>query len=236
MSVKKLVILIFAFNEESTICKVIHHIPSIKNIKNEIIVVNDGSIDKTEKNAKKAGARVINNPRNLGLGYSFKRGLLEGLKKKGEIFAILDADGQYKSRDLKKVVQKLLKGNLNLVVGNRIFGTYEYEEKLFKKCGNYLLSFFISKILLHQKELFDSQSSFRVFDRDLAKFLIKNLRAGYNYAQEMLILAILNNFRVDQIPIKCYERKIGESKLINNVFFHLGKIIWSSIKSILKNC
>ncbi|TXT64045.1 MAG: hypothetical protein BAJALOKI3v1_270027 [Promethearchaeota archaeon] len=48
----------------------------------------------------------------------------------------------------------------------------------------------------------------------------------------MLILAKMNNFRIDQIPIKCYKRKSGDSKLINNVFSHLGKILWSSIISI----
>jgi glycosyltransferase involved in cell wall biosynthesis len=197
MAVKKLVILIFAYNEESTIFNVIQDIPSINSIKNEIIVVNDGSIDKAEKNAKKAGAKVINNPTNLGLGYSFKRGLLEGLKRKGDLIA-----------------------------------HYEYEERILKKLGNYLLSFFISKILLHQNELYDSQSSFRAFDINLGRFLIKNLKSDYNYAQEILILEKMNNFRIDQIPIKCYKRKSGDSKLINNVFSHLGKILWSSIISI----
>ena len=99
MKYGKLVVLIPANNEEKSIFKVIKNIPSIVNLKQEVIVIDDGSTDNTLKQAKAAGATVISNFKNLGLGVTFKKGLIISLKNGADIILILDGDGQYNPKN-----------------------------------------------------------------------------------------------------------------------------------------
>ena len=98
----KLIVTIPAFNEEKTIGKVIEEIPKkIPGIdKIEILVINDGSNDKTEKIAKDLGAIVIHNKENLGLAVSFRKGLEKALDLGADIIVNTDADFQYDQKQI----------------------------------------------------------------------------------------------------------------------------------------
>ncbi|MHA1437644.1 MAG: glycosyltransferase family 2 protein, partial [Promethearchaeota archaeon] len=152
---KKLIIIIPAYNEGKTISKVIHDIPKIEGVIQEIIVIDDGSIDRTYTEAKKAGAKVISNKKNLGLGTSFKIGLKVALKNKADIIVNLDADGQYEPNQIPILVKTLLKKNVDLVIGNRFLNDKYLGNNLLKRWGNKFISIFISKILLKQTEIID---------------------------------------------------------------------------------
>jgi len=234
MLFKKIIIIIPAFNEEKNISKVIKSIPSISNLSQDVIVIDDGSIDNTVKNAKKTGAMVISNKKNLGLGFSFKVGLINSLKFKADIIVILDGDGQYNPKNLQSLIFPLLNNEADLVIGNRFLSETLYEINLIKKIGNKLISVFLSKILLKLEQIFDIQSSYRAFNKKLGTFLVKNLKGKYNYAQEMFILCCLNNFKIKQIPVECYKRTTGKSRLIRNPIIHLFKILWVSFKTFFR--
>ncbi|MHA1641525.1 MAG: glycosyltransferase family 2 protein, partial [Promethearchaeota archaeon] len=170
MSSKKICILIPAFNEERTISEVISKIPKIPNHLTTILVVDDGSQDNTKKIAEKMGAVVISNRKNAGLGYTFKRGLRYAIKMGADIIVILDADGQYDPVEIKRFVKVLYENKGDIIVGNRILSSSVINYGIMRKWMNFLISFFISKILLKNKFIFDTQTSFRVFNKRVAQF------------------------------------------------------------------
>ena len=121
MSSRTLVIIIPAFNEENNIGTVINKIPNISGLNNLVLVIDDGSTDNTANIAKKAGAIVISNEYNLGLGVALRIGLNKALELKGDILAILDGDGQYNPQRLKEFVLPVVNNEADLIVGNRFF-------------------------------------------------------------------------------------------------------------------
>ena len=102
-----------AYFEEKTIASVVERcLPFV----DEVLVVNDGSTDDTSINARNAGARVIENPQNMGVLKTIRRGLREA---KGDIVVTLDADGQHDPTEIPILVQPILDGKADLVMGAR---------------------------------------------------------------------------------------------------------------------
>ena len=119
-------IVIPAFNESLHIERVVH---GVKGLSDVIIVVDDGSSDRTGDISEQAGAVVISNQANMGYDYSVLNGISYCFKEKYDIVVTMDADGQHKAEDVRAVVNKLISGSY-LVVGNRrIF--QRFSEKLF---------------------------------------------------------------------------------------------------------
>ncbi len=231
---KKLIIIIPAYNEEKSILKVLNSTPSLNGFNQEIIVIDDGSTDKTFEEAKKTNAIVISNKVNLGLGRTFKIGLQTALDRGADIIVNIDADGQYDSNHIPILVKILDREKLHLVLGNRFLDDRELGKNFIKRLGNKIISIFISKILLKQKEIYDIQSGFRVIDKKLAKFLINRLSGKYTYTQEMMIITLLNEFKVKQISTRFYKRTTGKSRLIRSSIIYLLKILVITLKTYLK--
>ena len=233
MTIKNLIIFVPAYNEEKSIFNLIKEIPSFPNINQKVIVINDGSTDNTSATAKKAGAIVISNKKNLGLGYSFKIGLVEALKEDADIVVVLDGDGQYNPKHINKLISPILRDEADLVQGNRFLTGEGYESSSIRILGNKIISIFLSRILLRLAEVYDVQSSFRAFNGSLATVLVKEIVGKYNYAQEMFIIASLHGYKIKQIPVQCSKRRYGQSRLIRNPFIHLIKILWVSFRTYL---
>lgn len=231
----KFTIIIPAFNEEGTIEQVINTIPDVPGVVKNILVVDDGSDDNTLSHAQRSGASWLSNETNLGLGGAFKLGLSHAIKENSDIIAILDADGQYESYGITQLIRPILEANYDLVIGNRFIYQGSFESSMIRRLGNIFISTFISKLLLRLDLSYDIQSSYRAFSRKLAIYINNNIKAKYNYAQEMFILASLNNFKIKQIPVKCKKRKSGKSKLIRNPFIHLIRVLWISFKTCIEN-
>jgi len=227
MSKKKLYILIPAYNEEKSITSVINSIPMYSNVQKFVIVIDDGSTDNTILNARNAGATVLANNQNLGLGATFKNGLEHAIKNNADIIVILDGDGQYKATHLSDLILPLINNNADMIIGNRYY--HSYSSSILKEVVNKVISIFVSRILLRSEFLFDIQSSYRGFNRKLALFLLKELKGNYNYSQEMFILAFMNNFKIKQVSVECFNRLSGSSRLIRNPFIHIFKIIKISL-------
>ena len=226
---KKGFIIIPAYNEEENISTLIKKIPSFPEIDLQIIVIDDGSTDDTAFIAKEMGAFVLSNQFNMGLALTFRKGLRYCIDKNADIMIILDADGQYSPNQIPHLITPLINNMTDLSMGNRFLEVNNYHNGVLKKLTNYILSFFISRILLRRRYVYDVQSSFRAFNRDLGDFLLKNLRGSYNYSQEMFMLAYMNKFKIKQVPVKCFNRLNGSSRLIKNPLIHVFKIIKISL-------
>jgi glycosyltransferase involved in cell wall biosynthesis len=145
---KKIFIIIPAYNEEKSIVNVIRLIPSIPGCEIQVVVIDDGSTDNTRLLAQNEAVIVLSNPFNLGLALTFRKGLRFCIDNDADILMLLDSDGQYSPEQIPSLINPLLYGEGDLIMGNRFLKGSEYKEKWIKCLANFLVSFFISRVLL----------------------------------------------------------------------------------------
>ena len=209
----KLVVMIPAYNEEKTIASVIQEIPRDCCEEVKVLVINDGSIDKTVQEAEKAGAdKIISFKKNKGLAPAFRAGLQTALEMGADIIVNTDGDGQYNGNEIRKLIEPILVGRADFVLGSRTNGRIEYMP-IEKKIGNRIATF-ITRIV-SGFPVSDAQSGFRAFTRDCALRL--NVMADYTYVQETLIQASHYGLVIEEVPIE-FRRRDGHSRLISSIW------------------
>jgi len=168
----------------------------------EIIVVDDGSADATGANAAAAGATVVRHPYNKGNGASVKTGIRRAT---GDHVLIIDADGQHKPGDARRLVERL--GDYDLVIGARSGST---QATIGRRLGNALLNWLAS--YLTGREIPDLTSGFRAAKRvELAQFL-HLLPNGFSTPTTTTLAFIKGGYSVDFVPIEA-EQRLGKSKI-----------------------
>ncbi len=226
----KLSIIIPCYNEEKTIKELILNIKkSINslNITNEIILINDNSTDKTndilENELNDSIDKVIHNPKNLGKGYSIKKGVEFA---KGEFILIQDADLEYDPKDYSKLLSPLQNNIADVVFGSRFVGTNEKRVLYFwHSVGNKFLT--ILSNMLSNLNLTDMEVGYKVFKSEIIKS-IKLEENRFGFEPEITAKIAKMNIRIYEVGINYYGRKYDEGK----------KITWrdgfSAIRCIIK--
>ncbi len=221
-----IIISIPAYNEEKTLPNVIRGIKSVMSGETyKILVIDDGSRDKTKDVAEKAGAIVISNPRNLGLAETFKKEMEECIKLKADIIVHTDADGQYPAKYIPELIKKIKKGN-DLVLGSR-FQKGKYSGSFMKKLGNIAFAKVFSGMF--QRKITDTTTGFRAFTKEVARLPITN---DFTYTQEQLIRAGRAKMKVAEVPIET--NKTRKSRLFKNPFEYAFKA-WLNILRIYRD-
>ena len=208
------IVTIPAHNEEKTIGKVISNIKKSldkESYSYKILVVDDGSNDKTSESAKKAGAIVYSLPKNYGLAEAFKTEIAKALELKPDVIVHIDADSQYLPSEIPKLVNEIKKGN-DLVLGSRFKGTIE-EMPFVKRLGNIAFSKVISQIT--GLKISDAQTGFRAFTRKVAEEI--KITSNHTYTQEQIIRAVRKKFKIKEVPVY-FAKRNGKSRLISSPF------------------
>jgi glycosyltransferase involved in cell wall biosynthesis len=202
-----------SYNEEESIASVIKEIEKDCYDRVEIIVIDDGSTDRTYDEAVKAGAnKVIRFKKNMGLAPAFRAGLENALSMGADIIVNTDADGQYDGKEIPKLIQPILDGKADVVLGSRVKGTIE-DMPLEKRIGNKLATSITRRLCT--SDISDAQTGFRAFTREAALHL--NVLSDYTYVQETLIQLSHYGFKIVEVPITFRKRTSGKSRLIANV-------------------
>ncbi len=218
------VITIPAYNEQDTLGKVIKDIKEVMKstkYKYKILVVDDGSKDKTALTARNVGAIAYSHPKNYGLAETFKTEMEQALKLNADIIVHIDADGQYLPREIPKLIKEVERG-YDLVLGSRFKGKIEYMP-LLKKLGNIAFSKVISQ--LTRVKISDGQTGFRAFTKKVAKEI--KIISNHTYTQEQIIRAINHKFRIKEVPVY-FAKRNGKSRLMKNPFDYAIKA-WINI-------
>lgn len=211
----KLVVMIPAYNEETTIGEVINNIPrEIEGIsKVEVLLIEDGSTDSTLEVAKRSGAdKIIHRKQKAGLSKAFEKGLEVALEMGADLMVNIDADNQYNPKEIPKLIQPILTGDADIVLGNRQISTLTHMPST-KKIGNKIATFVTKK--LSGINISDAQTGFRVFSRRAA--LTLNVLSEYTYTQEMIIQAAFKKLEIVEMPVE-FRRRHGKSRLISSLF------------------
>jgi len=206
---KKLMVVIPALNEEETLGLVIRKIPGerLGQLQVEVLVIDDGSTDSTSAVALEAGAHhLICHPRNMGLGYSIREGLSYAYDQGADIAVMIDADDEYPADEIPEVIEPILRGEADYVMGSRFKGRIK-GMKLHRRLGNYF--FTLIQALLLGRFLYDGQSGFRAFSRPVLRDF--EIIHDYNYAQVLTLNIVRKGYRMVEVPINYKVRSAGES-------------------------
>jgi glycosyltransferase involved in cell wall biosynthesis len=215
--IDKIFVIIPAYNEETSIIKAIKE---CKKYVNNVIVINDGSIDNTAKIAQKENVIVVSHFFNKGLAQAMKTGIAEALKSGAEVIVNFDADMQYDAADIPNLVMPILNNQFDLMIGSRFEGKI-IKMPISKKLANKLFSKVIA--LFTKSNITDAQSGYRAFSAKFAKSI--KIRRGFTYTQQMIIEASEKNFRIGEIPTVFSERRDGNSRLMKGIF-HFAFAAW----------
>lgn len=204
----RVVVIVPAHDEEATIGEVLARVGGVDVPGCEMfsIVVDDGSADRTSEVAEEAGAKVVAHPENLGLGAAVRTGLRAAVEAGADIVAYLDADLEYSPEDIPKVVEPIISGRADYVLGSRFFGGAE--GMMWKRrVGNRVFTSLLS--ILARRRISDGQTGMRAFSRGAAASA--EIIHDYNYAQVLTLDLLRKNFRMEEIPIRYTVRKHGKS-------------------------
>jgi len=217
----KIVVGIPAFNEEKNIAVLIIQ---LKKIADKIIVCNDGSTDLTSKIAEGLGATVINHAKNLGYGAAIRSIFLKSKDLGGDILVTFDADGQHRIEDINRVINPIINGESDLVIGSRFLDENEKEVPKYRKVGINVLTKITNATI--KKQLTDSQSGFRAYSKKVLNELNPS-ELGMGISTEILIKASAKNFRISEVPIKIIYN--GDTST-HNPISHGSSVLFSTIK------
>ena len=218
---KKLSIIIPAYNEEKTILEVLAKVKKTKlSLRKEIIVVSDGSTDRTAKLAATLkGIKVIDQQPNQGKGAAVRKGIESST---GEIVIIQDADLEYNPEEYEKIVKPLLDKTALVVYGSRFLGSEPRRLKIFsrKHKNAYSSAYFGAQVitfltnLLFGTELTDEPTCYKCFESSLIKS-IKIESDRFNWEPEVTAKIALKGINIYEVPISYNPRSFREGKKIN---------------------
>jgi glycosyltransferase involved in cell wall biosynthesis len=225
--VTKLVIQIPCFNEAETLKIALDDLPkSLAGVDCiEVLIIDDGSIDRTVDVAREWGVdHIIRQPQNRGLARAFMAGIDACINAGADIIINTDADNQYMAEDIDKLIAPILAGEAEIVVGARPIGEIEdfsLAKKMLQKIGSWVVR------RASNTDVADAPSGFRAISRDAAQRL--NVFSDYTYTLETIIQAGQKGMAITSVPIRT-NGYLRPSRLVNSIPSYIKRSILTIIR------
>lgn len=226
----KLIIQIPCYNEENSLPITLKALPKqISGIDEiEILVIDDGSTDKTVEVAKVNGVQhIVSMPHNCGLAKAFVAGINGALAQGADIIVNTDADNQYCADDIEKLIRPILNKEADIVIGTRPVSNISHFS-LLKKTLQKLGSWVMRRVSSTQVE--DAPSGFRAFSRAAA--LQINIFDNYTYTLETIIQARAKGLQLVCVPVNV-NPDLRESKLVKNMFDYIRRSVFTMLRMFI---
>jgi len=189
----------------------------------EVLVVDDGSTDRTAAVAEAAGARVLRHERNRGLGAAVRTGMAEAVAMGAAVVAFCDADGEYAPEELERLVRPILDGEADYVAGSRFAGEIRHMRP-HRRLGNVVLTMMLRWVA--RTPVTDGQTGYRAFSAPAAADA--EILHDYNYAQVLTLDLIGKGYRYAEVPIGYAFRETGVS------FVTLGRYLRAVVPAVYR--
>lgn len=202
-------IIIPAFNEEASVAGVVRAVIETSDGV-DVLVVNDGSADRTETAARAGGAGVVDLPFNLGIGGAVQTGFIYALRNDYDIAIQVDADGQHPPDQIPLLLESILDGRADMVIGTRFLEAGGYRSSRLRRVGIYLFARLVSMII--GEKVTDTTSGFRAVNRRGIALFAADYPQDYPEV-ETQALAHRHGLRLMEVPVRMRERQGGESSI-----------------------
>ena len=210
-------IVIAAFNEEDVVGQVIEALPAeICGLATAVVVVSDGSADKTGGVARSHGALVADVPVNRGQGAALRLGYRLAREGGASYIVTTDADGQYNPAEMERVLAPVVAGDADFVTGSRKLGSQETHDPV-RRLGTWVFAVTIST--LTGQRITDSSFGLRAMRAEVTAAV--QLEQPQYQSSELLIAVLTHGFRVAEVPATIHKRKVGQSKKGHNAIYGL---------------
>ncbi len=209
VSEHKLLAIVPAYNESKSVGKVIDDIRAACPDA-DVLVINDGSRDKTSEAARKNGVFVLDMPLNMGIGVAVQNGILYAAKKKYDMLVRLDGDGQHNPAHIKDLLRPISTGEADFVIGSRLLSSKGYRATGLRSFGITLLSTIVT-IVTGQK-FTDPTSGFHAMNRNAIEFFAEEYPPDYPEV-ESIILAKKAGLGIKEVPVVMNPRTAGVSSI-----------------------
>jgi glycosyltransferase involved in cell wall biosynthesis len=214
----KLVVQIPALNEEASIEKVLSSIPRQIAAIDEIVllVVDDGSRDRTAELARANGAVVVSHVQNRGVGAAFRTGISKSTELNADIVVTIDADGQFNPGDIPRLIAPIVSGEADFVTASRFMDPALIPEMpSSKRWGNDFIARWVSSMI--RQRFYDVSCGFRAYSRNA--FLRLNLLGDFTYTHEVFLTLAFADMMIKEVPVKVRGvREHGESRVASNLW------------------
>ena len=224
----KVVILMAAYNEEKLVGNAILKIP--RNItgvdKVEVLVVNDGSTDKTVEMALNAGAdKIISHKTNQGVGAAFMTGIRNAISMGADIVVTVDGDGEANVDEIPDLINPIIMNQFDVIVGTRFLKNIPDNYSRVNLFGNRIFTKLVSFVAGHKFS--DTQSGYRAYSKDaIADISIIN---NFTYTQEVLLDLHFKGYKIGNVPISFTYR--DDSKMTKSI----SKYTYRALSIILRS-
>jgi glycosyltransferase involved in cell wall biosynthesis len=227
---KKTLIIIPAYNEEGSIGAVVESIRK-HTVDADILVVNDGSRDRTARVARESGAMVINLPYNMGIGSAVQSGFLFA-KEKGYHFAVqVDGDGQHPASEIPRLLAALENG-VEMAIGSRFVQLTGYRPPFLRALGIKVFAFLVSFIV--GKRVYDTTSGFRAIGRKALLLLTETYPHDYPEV-EALITLHRHGMSFVEVPVEMNYRQEGKSSIsAKAAVYYMLKVTLAVLVAVIK--
>jgi glycosyltransferase involved in cell wall biosynthesis len=209
MSPERRIAVVPAYNEEQNIARVVAELrvfdPGL-----DIVVVSDGSADRTAEVAEAAGARVLRLPYNLGIGGAVQTGFRYAWEQGYDLAVRCDGDGQHVPGELPKVVRPVESGEADIAVGSRFVSGNGYRSSASRRVGIVLLATVVSAIA--RQRVTDTTSGFQALNRRALELFAADSPHDYPEVEGM-VMTIRHKLRLVEVPVELRERRHGRSSI-----------------------
>jgi len=227
----KILVIVPAYNEEKSLPGVIRdlreHVPLA-----DILVVNDGSRDKTEMVARDLGVTVLGLPFNLGIGGAMQTGYRYAEQNGYDVAIQFDGDGQHVAAEVQTFLDGMRQGRADIIVGSRFLKPGDYRSPFFRKLGIWIFSTVLSAIL--GMRVTDTTSGFRAANRRVIDFFARSYPEDYPEV-ESLVLLHRAGLTIEEVPVRMRDRTGGRSSItpIRSAYYMI-KVLLAVFVDLLK--
>jgi glycosyltransferase involved in cell wall biosynthesis len=217
VSPERRIAIVPAYNEERNIGRVVAELrvfdPSL-----DVVVVSDGSSDRTAESAAAAGARVLRLPFNLGIGGAVQTGFRYAWEHGYDLAVRCDGDGQHVPSELPKVIEPVVAGDADIAVGSRFVAGEGYRSSPSRRVGIRLLATVVSAIA--RQRVTDTTSGFQALNRRALELFAADYPHDYPEVEGM-VMTIKHRLRLVEVPVRMREREHGSSSItaVRSVYY-----------------
>ena len=198
-----------AYNEALNIGRVVDELRAFDS-EVDVVVISDGSVDRTAEVAAEHGAHVIRLPFNLGIGGAVQTGFRYAWENGYELAVRCDGDGQHDPAQLPKVLAPVLAGDADICVGSRFTGAEGYRSSATRRVGIRLLALIVSAIA--RQRVTDTTSGFQALNRRALGLFAGDYPHDYPEVEGM-VMTIRHRLRLSEVPVTMREREYGHSSI-----------------------